>query len=612
MAKTLKKWSICMSCAMICFWILGLPVKAAPLLSLQIEQVTALWPEVSIWLHVSDEEDEYIDSNGWKEENIQVRVDGEILQVEQIHRASDVPTHYYYLVDVSTSMTRQALENTKNAILTHWGNLRSDEEIVVISFGESIQVVCDTNDSLEEAEKKLEALAPIEEATRLFDGISKVVDVVSSRPNALQERNVAILVSDGIDYTQMGMTRQEVIDKLQSQGLLLCGIGMDFANNAQELENMGELTRASGGFVLYTQEEQLAETAGQLIDRLTRSICIRASGDNNRIGNAEKTVSVTIEGEEQALESSQTFMVTHWLEDMEAPTMEIWKQGDNSITLRFSEPVLGAEQQEHYHVFGKEEDFGIREIEYDAAEQTVTLFFEEILYNGEYTLQVHNITDASAEENPVRATELSFVVTDSPPPVVLPAEKTWSQWVQENIAFCFGMIGCLFLTGGLVGTILYRTNRKKRVQKEQEIMRSVDQAVAASANAMNAAEKAMAAPGEERRGLYETCMMQMVLSHQDHPNQIKYISVELKPEEPYYIGRSQKECDLTIDDVQLSRKHMMLCWNVDSQGKRIILTDLHSTNGTWLNGIRVRDPRALHYGDVITAGEIKLIVYFEQ
>ncbi len=605
-----RRGIIGLCCLALFFLIFAPPVQAARLLSLQIEQTAARWPEVSIWLHMSDEEDDYVDIEDLEGADIEVRVDGETLKILSVQSASEMTAHYYYLIDVSTSMTRGALDKTKEAILTQWENLRPDEEIVVISFGEEIRVVCDGADSVEEAREKLDLLAPVEEATRLFDGISKVVDVVSSRQDALTERNVVILVSDGIDYTTIGMTRQEVLDKLQTQGLILCAAGVVFGNNTEDLENMGELARSSGGFALYEKEDQIDRVLETLTDRLGRSICITASGESNRIENPEKTLSLTVHKEGQALDVNKELIVTRRQEDLQPPTAEIEKQTDESITLRFSEPVLGAEQAEHYELLGEEGSASIRKAEYDSEKKTATLYFSETLYDGEYTLRLSEITDASTEENPIQTKEFTFTVTDSPKPEEPVPPKGLGEWIEENIALCFGVVGLLLLGGTILCVGIYRTLRKKRMEKDREIMSGVDQAMAASANALNAAGRAVASEKKDPPKIYETCMVQLVLAHQGHPEQIQYVNVELKPEEAYYIGRGSDECDLVIDDRQLSRRHMALCWSVDRGEKHILLKDLRSTNGTWLNGVRVQNPRVLHYGDVITAGEIKLIVYF--
>ncbi len=63
------------------------------------------------------------------------------------------------------------------------------------------------------------------------------------------------------------------------------------------------------------------------------------------------------------------------------------------------------------------------------------------------------------------------------------------------------------------------------------------------------------------------------------------------------VGRAE-ECDVCIDDAKLSRRHFV----IEKDGEDLYITDLHSRNGTMLNGIRVVDRQKLTNGDKIWAG----------
>ncbi|MBC6904947.1 FHA domain-containing protein [Saccharophagus sp. K07] len=69
------------------------------------------------------------------------------------------------------------------------------------------------------------------------------------------------------------------------------------------------------------------------------------------------------------------------------------------------------------------------------------------------------------------------------------------------------------------------------------------------------------------------------------------------------IGRSA-QCDISIDSGLLSRHHAsVLVVNSDT----VILKDLDSTNGTFVNTMRITGPTRLKHGDVITIGDEKFI-----
>jgi pSer/pThr/pTyr-binding forkhead associated (FHA) protein len=66
------------------------------------------------------------------------------------------------------------------------------------------------------------------------------------------------------------------------------------------------------------------------------------------------------------------------------------------------------------------------------------------------------------------------------------------------------------------------------------------------------------------------------------------------------IGRSG-ECDITLDDPNVSRRHA----EVRRDGEGFVVVDLESTNGTEVNGKRIREA-VLADGDVIGIGTTRL------
>lgn len=64
------------------------------------------------------------------------------------------------------------------------------------------------------------------------------------------------------------------------------------------------------------------------------------------------------------------------------------------------------------------------------------------------------------------------------------------------------------------------------------------------------------------------------------------------------LGRGQ-EADLFFGDPEASREHARVDW----KGRRFTLMDLGSSNGTYLNGVKIAGSEELSSGDLITVGE---------
>ncbi|MHC5537147.1 FHA domain-containing protein [Singulisphaera rosea] len=69
------------------------------------------------------------------------------------------------------------------------------------------------------------------------------------------------------------------------------------------------------------------------------------------------------------------------------------------------------------------------------------------------------------------------------------------------------------------------------------------------------------------------------------------------------VGR-QDDCQLRIKSSQVSRKH---CELFEKKGL-LLVKDLGSSNGTYVNGKRITDQRVLEAGDELTVGQVSLKV----
>ena len=72
---------------------------------------------------------------------------------------------------------------------------------------------------------------------------------------------------------------------------------------------------------------------------------------------------------------------------------------------------------------------------------------------------------------------------------------------------------------------------------------------------------------------------------------------------PFDLGRG-RELDLVLGDPEVSRRHARF----ESQNGIVYVEDLHSRNGTFLNGRRVAEAIEIREGDAVDAGTTRLLV----
>ena len=80
-------------------------------------------------------------------------------------------------------------------------------------------------------------------------------------------------------------------------------------------------------------------------------------------------------------------------------------------------------------------------------------------------------------------------------------------------------------------------------------------------------------------------------------------TIKLKIADSFIVGRS-KISNLYFDDNKMSKQHFILEWD----GENMFVTDLDTTNGTLVNGLRINSKRKLDQKDVITAGTTEMTI----
>jgi adenylate cyclase len=90
------------------------------------------------------------------------------------------------------------------------------------------------------------------------------------------------------------------------------------------------------------------------------------------------------------------------------------------------------------------------------------------------------------------------------------------------------------------------------------------------------------------------------LSINNSTGRIRVIALEL---DKYELGRANSNALCFPEAQGISRKHLVFKRN----GSKWLVRDLGSTNGTFVNGVRLSEPRVLSSRDRVTAGELSIV-----
>ena len=79
--------------------------------------------------------------------------------------------------------------------------------------------------------------------------------------------------------------------------------------------------------------------------------------------------------------------------------------------------------------------------------------------------------------------------------------------------------------------------------------------------------------------------------------------VDVRPDESVTIGRA-RDCDVPLETQLASRKHLTLVAGETGEHRA---RDEDSTNGSYLNGVRMEHAMPLEDGDVLRVGECRIV-----
>lgn len=538
-----------------------------------IEQVYIEMPQVTVYGHnlefeQADEQEAYLG--------------GEKIQLSQKLKFSESGegVYYYLLLDVSNSMPDSYFNQVKEGILQFEDVLGSQEHMVLYTFGQEVKLVLDENHNKADSADVLSGIRNSDNKTLLFEAISRAADDSRQAADTSGKRKIIMVISDGEDFATGKTMSEEALQNLKEKGIPAYAFGIE-ATSRENLNSFGEFSRRSGGQIDIFNEQQSAQVLLNFRDNVMNSDELRFTASSNRVPNKMETFSLNILLDNQNL--TKEVMVSRWIKDSQAPEVVKTEQvSDRQIVMEFSEAVKGLELASNYTIKKGEEVIPVSGISVgneDGNDQSrknvVTLTVGKDLSPGDYEILCSGIHDISMEENSVLNSGI-FIIDELP---------LWERLLEIMKNWYWLPVVLIVLV--LIFLILF-TYRK--VKKARGVLFMDQGLVMASEVEVHKHVSIQEKVGKE---------FQLIASVKG--NYPETLSLSLT--DSFIVGRS-KISNLYFDDPKMSKQHFALEWD----GENMYATDLDSTNGTLVNGIRLGSRRKLGQEDVISAGSTELTI----
>lgn len=442
--KTVASFIAC--CLILC---LSLAISAG---ALTLEQVQASPPQFDVYIYGDG-----ADLSGVTAEGVSATLGDLSLDCTQVSR-SEQGIFYIFMLDISGSIPENYFEAAKSAVLVTCDNLREQDRLAVITFGNEVNVILTGDEDSSDVQSVLSDISASDSKTMFYTAMNVLIETATKTSDM---RRVAVVMSDGIDDSDAGMSQSDLKDALINSGISVYALCID---TSSQTSNFSDFIRLSGGELYTFNPDNAQYVLDELLTRLSDSLCLRLT-TYDAVSPGELMLTVNL-GEAGFVETELS--PDKWVADTTEPYISsaLFSIENNTLDVTFSEPVAGADNPDNYTLVADNgTSVHIASASFSgSAKSAIRLNFSEIPPTGNYKLSVTGITDLSTNANPLHEySNTVFMATGVQPP------DEQSGWLTKDILIYIlvgvGAVVLIVFLGFLIARLNKLSNKDKPTGK---------------------------------------------------------------------------------------------------------------------------------------------------
>lgn len=195
-------------------------------------------------------------------EEITASVGNKEVILQELDQVKDCkpPISFLILMDASTSIKDADKKNIQiflEHLLGYWG---VEAEFSLMTFGEKVEVIKEFSSDRFELYKGFREIELNQQATNLYTGLVEGVEHYRSKPALEKEKKHILIISDGAEYDEQGLTKDETYMYLKEAGIPIYTLGLfresDKKKSERYMEELGSFARLTGGKTLVFGQER--------------------------------------------------------------------------------------------------------------------------------------------------------------------------------------------------------------------------------------------------------------------------------------------------------------------------------------------------------------------
>jgi len=414
--------------------------------AVSLEQVQPVMPQIDVYVR-----DGETDLNSLSIEDITATMDDTPLQVELLE-PSEQGIFYVFMLDISRSISEEYIAAARQAVMNTYQQMGQTDQLALISFGNEVNVLLQGGESATEVQAALDTIHSTDNNTRFYDAMNTLIETASTQSNM---RRVAVVVSDGVDDTDAGMTRDELVDILRQSGVAVYAMAVDSADE-EIINQFRDFIQVSGGDLVSFSPADASQKLDSLQSSIDEIWHLQLQASNNNADGQNHKLNIQF-GELDNL--SVDIRPTRWTPDEKPPYLisNVTDSITNTLTLTFNEAIANLNNPLCYILkdsSGKAMDFTIL----SSDSTSVVLQCSELKDSTGWSLELQNLTDTSMEKNSMAPCTVPLAESQSPSSGDSTTEQPGSD--NELLKLLLPAIGALLIVILFVMLLLVKSRQK--------------------------------------------------------------------------------------------------------------------------------------------------------
>ncbi len=152
-----------------------------------------------------------------------------------------------FLVDISKSLNDAQMEQVKAAMQKWASEMKPNDRMAIITFGEEVKTILDYSNDSDAIQKAINSIENSGMKTKLYGAVNEGVTLSQRNDTDLPKRRDIILVTDGLNDSNGGVSMEDVSDRLKKTRIPIYCLWLEGRSGDESESTMNTLAERSGG-----------------------------------------------------------------------------------------------------------------------------------------------------------------------------------------------------------------------------------------------------------------------------------------------------------------------------------------------------------------------------